>query len=210
MIRAGLTGTIGAGKSSVGRLFEAWGARRIDADELARRIVRPGTQALERIREVWGAAILLPGGDLDRTALRRLVFRDPEARRRLEAIVHPEIEALRRRLFDEARSAGTKVVVAEVPLLYEKGIEGEFDIVVVVDATVEERRRRVRAERGLTAAEFDAMEAVQWTGRRKRALAEIVIWNDGDVDALERSARAAWDRIEGLRERESVSRGNGE
>ncbi|MFQ5745931.1 MAG: dephospho-CoA kinase [Gemmatimonadota bacterium] len=203
MIRVGVTGTIGAGKSSVGRLFEAWGARRIDADALARQAVRPGSRALDRIRATWGDGVLLPGGELDRAALRRLVFADPEARRRLEAIVHPAIEALRVRALEEARAAGTDLVVAEIPLLYEKGLEGEFDLVIVVDAPVEERRRRVGLSRRLTPDEFDAMDAVQWTGARKRSRADVVIWNDGDEAALERSARAAWERVERLRKGEN-------
>ncbi len=91
MILVGLTGALGAGKSAVGRLFEGWGARRIDADEMAREVVRPGRHAFERIRATWGEGVLAPDGSLDRAALRRIVTGDPGARRELEDIVHPAV-----------------------------------------------------------------------------------------------------------------------
>lgn len=195
MIRIGLTGTLGAGKSTVGRLFEAWGAYRIDADELAREAVRPGSRALERIREVWGDRVLTGDGTLDRAALRGVVADDPEARARLERIVHPEVGRLREARREEAARRGAAVVVEEVPLLYEAGLEGEFDLVVAVDAPEEARRRRVARDRRMTPEEFDAMGAAQLPGGAKRSRADIVIWNADDREALEREARRAWERI---------------
>lgn len=195
MIRVGITGTLGAGKSALGRLFESWGAFRIDADDLAREAVRPGSPALDRIREAWGDRALADDGTLDRGALRRIVAADPEARRRLERIVHPEVGRLREARRAEAARRGAEVVVEEVPLLYEVGLEGEFDLVVAVDAREETRRRRVTREREVTPGEFDAMSAAQLPGEEKRARADLVIWNDGDRRALEREARRAWRRI---------------
>lgn len=195
MIRVGLTGTLGAGKSTVGELFEAWGACRIDADELAREAVRPGSPALEEIRRVWGEGVLRDDGRLDREEMRRRVFGDAEERRRLEEIVHPEVGRLRQRRTRRAAESGADVVVSEIPLLFEKGMEEEFDTVVVVDAARPTRRRRVVESRDVDAATFDAMESTQWPGARKRRTADHVIENDGSLAALERAARTVWERI---------------
>ncbi len=195
MIRIGLTGTIGAGKSTVGGLFERWGAFRIDADLLAREAVEPGTPALSRIRDVFGVAVLLPDGSLDRAALRRIVFDDPEALARLERIVHPAVDGLRAALLAEARAAGSRAVVVEIPLLLEKDLSGEFDAVVVVDAPVEIRRERVCRSRSITSAEFDAMNAAQWDGERKTAAADHVIRNDAGLADLEGRSREVWDAV---------------
>ena len=197
MIRIGLTGTIGAGKSTVGGLFERWGAFRIDADLLAREAVEPGTPALSQIKHVFGDAVLLPDGSLDRAALRRIVFDDPEALARLESIVHPAVDRLRANLLDEARAAGARAVVVEIPLLLEKDLSGEFDAVVVVDAPVGTRRERVCRTRSITPAEFDAMDAAQWDGDRKRSAADHVIWNDAGLDDLEARSRETWDAVTG-------------
>lgn len=195
MIRVGLTGTVGAGKSTVGRLFESWGARRVDADDLAREAVRPGSPALEAIRERWGEGVISPDGSLDRAALRQEVFGRPGERERLEAIVHPAVGALRRRELDAARRAGTRVLVVEIPLLFEKGLQDEFDLVVVVDAPPEVRRRRILEERGLDEATLRGIEAAQWAAGRKREAADLVIENGGGREELERRARRAWERI---------------
>lgn len=199
MIRVGLTGTVGAGKSTVGRMFEEWGAWRVDADDLAREAVRAGTPALEAIREEWGDEVLDPGGGLDRAAMRERVFGDPDARERLEAIVHPAVRRLREERMEEARRAGARVVVSEVPLLLETGMRDDFDVLVVVDAPREERLRRLRRERGLDPSTFAAIEAAQWSGARKREAADRVIVNDGSLDDLRDAARRVW---ESLREEE--------
>ena len=197
MIRIGLTGTMGAGKSTVGDLFESWGAFRVDADRLARQVVEPGQPALERIRETFGAGMLREDGTLDRAALRSVVFGDAAALRRLEAIVHPEVDRLREGLLDGAEQRGAPVAVLEIPLLFEKELQEEFDAVVVVDAPVETRRRRVEASRGLTGEEFTAMDAAQWSGQRKREAADYVIWNDGERAELEEESREVWDAVTG-------------
>lgn len=194
MVVVGITGTVGAGKSTVGRLFEEWGARRIDADELARRAVAPGTEALEAIREEWGDRVLDGDGALDREEMRRVAFGDPEARRRLEEIVHPAVRRLREERLAEAEASGAQVVVSEVPLLYETGMEEEFDVVVVVDAPRTVRRRRVE-ERDVEPGTFDAIEAAQWPGHRKREEADFVVVNDGSMEELEAAAREVWERI---------------
>lgn len=195
MLVVGITGTLGAGKSTVGRLFERWGARRIDADELAREAVAPGTDALEAIVDTWGEEVLAENGSLDRTALRERVFGDPEARERLESIVHPEVRRLREERLQAAREEGIEVVVGEVPLLFETGMEGDFDVVVTVDAPRGTRRRRLRAARGLPDETFEAIEEAQWSAGRKREAADLVIENDGSREDLEAAAREAWEAI---------------
>ncbi|MEJ2335651.1 MAG: dephospho-CoA kinase [Gemmatimonadales bacterium] len=191
----GLTGTLGSGKSTVGRLFEAWGASRIDTDELAREVVRPGRPALERLRESWGDRVLASNGSLDRPALRRIVTEDSEARRRLEGIVHPAVLELLSERLDEARSSGRGVAVLEVPLLLEAGLDRMCDLVVTVDAPLEVRKSRVCGERGLSEREFTALNDAQLSGEEKRRRADIVVENAGSFSELEEAARVAWDSI---------------
>lgn len=195
MIRVGLTGTLGAGKSTVGDLFESWGAWRIDADRLARRAVEPGTRGYAAVIRRFGPRARQEDGSIDRAALRAIVFRDAAARKDLERIVHPEVDRLRAEETRRAAEAGAGVVVYEIPLLFEAGIAAEFDRLVVVDAPVEARRARVVAARGITPDAFDAIDAAQWPGERKREAADTVIWNDADQAALERRAREVWEEI---------------
>lgn len=193
MIRIGLTGSLGAGKSTVGKLFEKWGAVRIDADLLARESVEPGTEGLEEIGREFGSRVIAPDGSLDRRALRGIVFADADARARLEAIVHPVVDRLREERLRQARERGATVVVLEIPLLFEKGLRAEFDSVVTVDAPASIRRDRVVSSRGISPDEFVAMENAQWPAGRKRTAADLVIWNSGDSEALEADARRVWD-----------------
>ncbi len=195
MIRIGVTGTVGAGKSSVARLFEEWGAFRLSADELAREAVRPGSEALEQIRAWWGDEVMRADGSLDRAELRRRVFRNDEARRRLEAILHPRILALREKRLEEAKERGVDALVEEVPLLFEAGIADRFDRVVVVDAPIELRKRRLFEQREIDAAEFTRIDAAQWPAAKKRSAADYVIENDGTRAELEARARRVWDAI---------------
>ena len=195
MIVVGLTGTLGAGKSTVGRLFESWGAWRIDTDELARLAVQPGRPAFERIRQTWGNGVLAPDGGLDRAALRRIIARDAEARRTLEGIVHPAVLEDLNRGLDEARSAGRSVAVLEVPLLLETGLDEMCDLVVTVDAPLEIRRARVCEERDLPPPEFMALNEAQLSGEEKRRRADLVVDNGGSLADLETAARSAWDHI---------------
>jgi dephospho-CoA kinase len=197
VIRIGLTGTMGAGKSTVGALFGSWGARRVDADVLARQVVEPGQPGLQAIAEAFGARMLRADGTLDRAALRAIVFQDSAALRRLEAIIHPAVDLLRAALLEEARREGARVAVIEIPLLFEKGLSDEFDAVVVVDAPEDVRRRRVYESRGLTPEESSAMDSAQWPGEHKRAAADHVIWNDDDLASLESEAREVWDAVTG-------------
>jgi dephospho-CoA kinase len=199
VIRIGLTGSLGAGKSTVGQLFEEWGAARIDADMLARQAVEPGTDGLAEIRREFGAGVIASDASLDRRALRGIVFADSDARARLEAIVHPAVDRLREERMRQAEDSGFEYAVLEIPLLFEKALGAEFDAVVTVDAPRSIRRARVVASRGITPEEFGAMEAAQWSPGRKRISADRVIWNPGDRQALELDARRVWDAVTGRR-----------
>jgi len=185
MLTVGLTGNIAAGKSTVAARLAALGLPILDADALAREAVAPGTPALAAIVARWGAAILAPDGTLDRAALRRRVFPDPAERAALEAITHPAIADLRRARTDALAAAGTPLVICDIPLLFEAHLEGSVDRIVLVDAPAAVRRARLVRDRGLTAAEADAMMAAQWPAEAKRAHAHHVIENDGTREALD-------------------------
>ena len=195
MIRVGLTGTLGAGKSTVADLFEEWGARRVDTDRLSREAVAPGQPALGEIRDRWGPAVASEDGGLDRDALREIVTRDPAARRELEKLLHPEIRRLMEEELRRAEEEGVEVAVVEVPLLFENGLEDRFDVTVAVDAPRTQRLERVREERDLPEAHFASMESAQWSGERKAASADLAIENDGSLEELEAEARRVWERI---------------
>jgi dephospho-CoA kinase len=192
MLKVGLTGNIAAGKSSVARIWRELGATVIDADALARKAVAPGTPALRQIASRWGTRVLAPDGSLDRAALREIVFHRPEERRALESIVHPAVAELREREYRLARERGGRIVVSEIPLLFEVGMEGEFDRIVLVDAPVAVRRERLIRERGLSSDEADRMIAAQMPAEEKRARADHVIENSGSSDELRTAAERVW------------------
>lgn len=195
IVLVALTGNIASGKSVVSRLFAQRGATIIDADELAREAVEPGTAALAAIVARWGSGMLRGDGTLDRDALRRVVFGDAEALRALNAIVHPQVEVLRNRAIDEARAAGAEIIVCDIPLLFEKGMQDAFDVVVVVDAPEEERLHRLMTMRDLPHVEAIAMMQAQAPSAPKRARADFVIDNSGTLDDLETRAGAVWDAL---------------
>jgi dephospho-CoA kinase len=188
----GLTGNIASGKSSVSELFRRWGGTIIDADRLAREAQQPGSPVFGAIVERFGPAIVGPGGGLDRARLRDLVLRDPAALADLNALVHPEVQRRRLALLDEARRRGDRVVVSDIPLLFEAGDPEEFDAIVLVHAPASLRLQRLVARRGLDPETARRMIEVQMPSERKRAGSDFVIDNDGDEAALERAAAAVW------------------
>ena len=147
------------------------------------------------IAREWGTWVLDEGGALDRAALRQIVFADPEARARLEGIVHPAVAALRDEAYREASARGEKLVVADIPLLFEVGMADEFDVVVLVDAPEEVRLARIVADRGLTGDEARRMVAAQMPSELKRARADVVIPNVGTLGDLHDSARDVWRQL---------------
>jgi dephospho-CoA kinase len=181
VLRIGLTGGIGSGKSTVAALLTQHGARVVDADRIAREVVEPGTPGLAAVVAEFGDGVLTPEGALDRPALAALVFGDPAARARLDAIVHPLVRSRAAELV--AAAPVDAVVVQDVPLLVETGQASSFDLVLVVEAEVGTRVARL-VERGLTAEDARARIASQATDEQRRAVADVVLRNDGDRDAL--------------------------
>lgn len=195
MLNVALTGNIASGKSTVAELFRAWGATIIDADRLVREAQTPGSPVLEAIAARFGRDLLAADGALDRPALRRRVMADPQALADLNRLVHPEVLRRRTELEREARARGDRVVVSDIPLLFEAADPERFDAVVLVDAPVAVRRARLMAERGLGAAEAEQMLAAQAPSGPKRARSSYVIDNDGDRARLEERAREVWMRL---------------
>jgi dephospho-CoA kinase len=196
MLHIGLTGNIASGKSTVARLLSERGATIIDADVLARRVVEPGMPAFDEIVKRWGSEIVALDGGLDRDALRRLVFSHHEQLEELNSIVHPEVVAFRNRLVDEARQRGDRLVVQDIPLLFERGIVDQFDRIVLVDAPRPVRLERLMRERGLTETEAMDMITAQMPAELKRARADYLIENTGTVRELEERVSEVWQSLE--------------
>ena len=193
----GLTGNIASGKTVVADLLKKKGATIIDADTLSREAVRPGTRALETITGRWGKEVLDPQGNLDRAALRRIVFTDQGQLDDLNAIIHPEIARLRETAIEEARKRGDKIVVCVIPLLFERKLVDNFDTIVLVDAPRELRMERLVETRGLDEAEAMNMIASQMPAELKRARADYVIENTGSIDDLKRDVDSLWESLLG-------------
>jgi dephospho-CoA kinase len=195
MLSVALTGNIGAGKTTVARLFAEWGATIIDADQLVRDIQTPGQPAFEQIAKRFGGSVVLTDGTLDRGALRAKVLTDPGALADLNRIVHPEVQRRRLKLLEEARARGDRIVVSDIPLLFEADDPASFDAVVLVDAADTVRRARLVKLRGLTPSEADRMMQAQLPAAAKHARSDYVIENDGDIPALERAAALVWQSL---------------
>lgn len=191
-----LTGNVAAGKSSVAALFADWGAAVIDADQLVRELQLPGEPVFEAIVARFGREVVGPDGALDRPVLRRTMLADPNAKRDLEAIVHPAVAERRRELTALAIARGASVILADIPLLFEADDPAEYDAVVLVDAPEELRRARLMARSGLRPDEADQLIAAQLPSDLKRRAADFVIDNDGDRDTLESRARVVWQALQ--------------
>lgn len=192
MLLVGLTGNIASGKSTVAQLLSEHGATIIDADVLARRAVEKGTAVYDAIVKRWGTSVLTSDGLLDRAALRRVVFSDPKELEALNELVHPEVERLRRLRIEEARKRGDKIVVCDIPLLFEKKMVDQFDRIILVDAARPLRLERLVQERGLPETEAMGMIAAQMPAELKRARADFVIDNGGTLSELERKVDDVW------------------
>ena len=190
-----LTGNVAAGKSSVASLFTAWGATLIDADVLVRQLQQPGEPVFEAIIGRFGRDVVNADGGLDRRALRRQILADPDAKHDLEAIVHPAVAERRRFLTEEARRRGDRLVVADIPLLFEADDPSEYDAVVLVDAPEAVRRARLITLRGFGPEEADQLIAAQLSSALKRQAADHVIDNDSDFATLEQRTRAVWQAL---------------
>lgn len=182
----GLTGGIGSGKSTVAKMLHEYGIPVVSADELARVVVAPGSEGLERVVEAFGSEVLGETGELDRRRLSAIVFGDVEKRRALEAILHPRIRECYEQVLDALEKAGHPVAVYEVPLLFEKGMQADLKAVILVTAPVDVRIARVQARDGLGESEIKRRMAAQMDEAKKRRKSDYVIDNEVDVDHLRR------------------------
>ncbi|BBZ52825.1 dephospho-CoA kinase [Mycobacterium heidelbergense] len=190
MLRIGLTGGIGAGKSAVSATFEQCGAVIVDGDVIAREVVLPGAEGLASLVDAFGDDILLPDGSLNRPALAAKAFADDEARQRLNGIVHPLVG--RRRAEIIASVPDDAVVVEDIPLLVESGMAPLFPLVVVVHADVEVRVRRLVEQRGMSEEDARARIAAQAGDEQRRAVADVWLDNSGSAGELAQRARDVW------------------
>jgi dephospho-CoA kinase len=194
----GLTGGIASGKSTVGRLLRDSGVLVIDADVLARDAVAPGSEGLAAIRARFGDGVLDADGSLDRKALGAIVFGDDDARRALNAIVHPEVARLAAERLGALREAGHAVAVYEVPLLFENGLDAMMDATILVACPEDVQLQRVMARDGLDESAARSRVAAQMPLAEKRRRARVVIENDGSLDDLKARTAAAWADATGL------------
>jgi dephospho-CoA kinase len=186
----GLTGGIGAGKSAVAQRLAELGAVIIDADALAREVIEPGTDGLAEVVAEFGEGVLRPDGSVDRPALGRIVFDDPRARARLEHIVHPRVRARTAEIV--AAADPDAIVVNDVPLLVEAGLYHAYEMVIVVEAAESVRMARLVVERGMTESDARARIAAQATDDERRAVADVLIVNNGGHDELTEQVDAVW------------------
>jgi dephospho-CoA kinase len=194
VLRAGLTGGIGSGKSEVSRRLAAHGAVVIDADVAARAVVAPGTPGLARVAEAFGAGVLGPDGALDRERLGAIVFRDPASRATLNGIVHPLVGEWMRAAERAAvaASGGDVIIVHDVPLLAENRRAGDFDLVIVVDVPPELQLERLVSQRRMTPDQARARLAAQASREQRLAVADLVIDNSGSLEDLDRRVAEVW------------------
>jgi dephospho-CoA kinase len=193
VLRVGLTGGIGAGKSEVSARLAAQGAVVIDADAIAREVVEPGTEGLAQVVGVFGPEVLLPDGGLDRPRLGEIVFADPDLRGKLNEIVHPRVGA---RMAELEREAGpASIVVHDVPLIAESGRTDAYDLVVVVDVPPRVQVDRLVRRRGMTREQAEARMAAQASREQRLAIADIVIDNSGSLAELDRQVGDLWSEL---------------
>ncbi|KOT95884.1 dephospho-CoA kinase [Streptomyces ardesiacus] len=193
MLKVGLTGGIGAGKSEVSRLLVEHGAVLVDADRIAREVVAPGTPGLAAVVEAFGEEVLAADGTLDRPKLGSIVFSDPDRLAVLNGIVHPLVGE-RSRALEEA-AAEDAVVVHDVPLLTENGLAPLYDVVVVVDADPATRLDRLVRLRGMSEQDARARMAAQATREQRREIADVVVDNDVPLEELRRRVEELWDGL---------------
>jgi dephospho-CoA kinase len=192
----GLTGGIASGKSTVARRLYEHGAVHLDADQLARKVVEPGTPALAAIARTFGPEVLLADGSLDRERLGRIVFGDDAARAKLNAIVHPAVRELSGRLIAKAEAENPDaVVVYDVPLLVEANVDHPFDLVVVTDAPKRTQVKRLVEQRGLDPLQAEARVDAQIDREARLKVADVVIDTDGSLGHTMSQADALWSRV---------------
>jgi dephospho-CoA kinase len=190
MLRVGLTGGIGSGKSEVARRLAGYGALLIDADQIAREVVEPGTPGLAQVVGQFGTAVLAKDGTLDRQALGEIVFTDAELRDKLNGIIHPLVGARIRDLEEGADQDA--IVVEDIPLIAENDMAGFFDLVVVVDVPPRMQEERLIRDRELTREQVAARMAAQASREQRLAIADLVLDNSGSLAELDRQVGDLW------------------
>jgi dephospho-CoA kinase len=193
MLKVGLTGGIGSGKSEVSRRLASYGALIIDADQAAREVVEPGTPGLAQVVDAFGTDVLASDGTLDRPRLAEIVFGDDALRAKLNAIIHPLVRDRIREL--EAGAETGAVVVEAVPLIAENGMAGLYDLVVVVDVSPRIQEDRLVRDRGMTREQVAARVAAQASREDRLAIADIVLDNSGSLDELDREVGELWTEV---------------
>jgi len=194
MLRMGITGGVGMGKSTCASLLRDQGVPVIDTDDLARELVQPGQLALVEIQDEFGDGMLTESGELNRTALASVVFGDPAARRRLEAILHPRIQRAWLEQLAMFAAQGHPLAAVVIPLLYETAVEPQFDAVVCVACSEVEQAARLAA-RNWSAAEADRRQAAQLAVPQKMQRADFVIWTEGKIEAHRQQLCLVLDRL---------------
>jgi len=182
MLKIAITGGVGSGKSTVARMFRELGVPVIDADEVAKAVVAPGQPAWQELRRLYGPEYFLADGSLDRAKVAGRVFENTQERRRLEAIIHPRVAAEIRARLQELEAQGAPLVLVEVPLLFEAGLEKHYDRVIVVDAGEADQVRRLRDRDSRSEAEIAGILAAQMPLKEKIKKADFVVDNRGDLN----------------------------
>ena len=215
MLKVGLTGGIASGKSTVSKIFASFGAKVLDADEVAREVLLPGQPAWTRLRQVFGEEFFHPDGTVKRKQLRKLVFADPEKRSQLNAIVHPEVmEEINRRSEILSSSAQNGVLLVDVPLLLEVGVANRFDKVVVVYVSESVQINRLQQRDGISEEEAKQALKVQMALSKKVEQADYLIDNSGTLEETLAQVEKVWDELlklaRDLRRGETETRGDGD
>ena len=191
----GLTGGIATGKSTVASMLRGLGAAIIDADELAREVVKPGQEAWQEIVAAFGSEFLRGDQTLDREKLRKLVFQDSEARKKLESITHPRIRKLAQARVQELAAEGAEIIIYDAPLLFENQVHFWLRPVVLVACHPTIQKKRLRDRDRLSEEEIRQHLEAQMSLQEKRKLADFVIENDGDLEELQKQVREVWEKI---------------
>jgi dephospho-CoA kinase len=195
MLRVGLTGNIGSGKSTVARVWESMGARVLSADAIAKDLLAPGSALLGKVVRAFGEGILDSEGALDRKRLAGVVFRDGRALAALDAIVHPAVIRRIREIIEKDDAGSATIYVVEAALIIECGRETDYDVIVVVESDRAECVERVMRERGLAREDVERIARAQMAPEEKRKKAQIVIENDGSIEDLVEKARRVFEEL---------------
>jgi dephospho-CoA kinase len=193
MLKVGLTGGIGAGKSEVSQRLASYGALVIDADQIARAVVEPGTPGLAQVVGLFGSGVLAPDGTLDRQRLGEIVFGDDDLRAKLNSIIHPLVGARLREL--EQGADADAILIEDVPLIAENDLAGFYDLVVVVDVPPRLQEERLIRDRGMTPDQVAARMAAQASREQRLAIAGIVVDNSGSLAELDREVGELWGEL---------------